>query len=312
MPLGSIYQQVLTTVHDTLSSRPQLTLKRLTHTYSGDRIALCDVSMELHQGIVGLIGPNGAGKSSLMSIISTLRKPSSGEVRWCGNDLLQNPQVVRSALGYLPQSFGVLPTLTAAEFLQYLAAVKGLHPKLAKQRSAFALECVGLAEFANQRLGTFSGGMRQRIGIAQALLNDPKLLIFDEPTVGLDPTERLRFRLLLSELALDRLIILSTHIVSDIETSASQIVVLHRGHLRYHGDLPSLLRKAQGKVWECTVPVNDVDAIRSRWEISDTARCIDGLRVRIIAPQPPLPDAIPALPRFEDAYLAELALQQEH
>ncbi|MDQ3039925.1 MAG: ABC transporter ATP-binding protein, partial [Pseudomonadota bacterium] len=194
--------------------------------YKGGHDALANVTLKLERGIVGLLGPNGAGKSTLMRILATLAKPTRGQVQWNGEDIARKPDPLRRTLGYLPQDFGIYPMLSAREFLAYLSAVKGISAKGAAARVDACLEQVGLADVADRRLGEFSGGMRQRVGIAQALLNDPKLLIVDEPTVGLDPEERLRFRHLISDLASDRLVILSTHIVSDIEASASSLAVM--------------------------------------------------------------------------------------
>jgi len=192
-----------------------LQIDDLGYRYSNGHVAVSGLSLDLGPGILGLLGPNGAGKSSLMRVLATLSKATSGRVLWKGQDIVQKPDALRVELGYLPQDFGVYPALSAREFLGFLAAVKGLSRKATVQRVQQCLEQVGLTDAADKPLSTFSGGMRQRVGIAQALLNDPQLLIVDEPTVGLDPEERMRFRHLLTELADHRLIILSTHIVSD-------------------------------------------------------------------------------------------------
>ena len=280
-----------------------LSLERLGYRYRGGREALSDLSLELAPGIVGLLGPNGAGKSTLMRLIATLARPSEGRILWQGVDTAAQPDPLRRTLGYLPQEFGVYPALSAREFLSYLAAVKGLPRALSSQRVEHCLAQVGLAESAEQPLATFSGGMRQRVGIAQALLNDPRLLIVDEPTVGLDPDERLRFRSLLTELASDRLVILSTHIVSDVEASASRLVVLAAGRLRYHGPAEALIAGAQGQVWDWIVPAEQIPRLRHEHRVSAALHRADGVQLRVIASAAPSLDAVPAQPTLEDAYL---------
>ena len=206
-----------------------LRLDGVSFKYPGGQAAVDGVSLSLGPGILGLLGPNGAGKSTMMRMLATLTRPTEGRIIWKGVDIARNPDALRVSLGYLPQDFGVYPALSAREFLRYLAAVKGLPQKLARRRVDECIEQVGLIADADRRLGDFSGGMRQRVGIAQALLNDPQLLIADEPTVGLDPGERLRFRHLLTELAGQRLVILCTHIVSDVEASATALAVMRKG-----------------------------------------------------------------------------------
>jgi ABC-type multidrug transport system ATPase subunit len=213
----------------------ELKLESVGYRYRGGHEAVAGVDLALGSGIVGLLGPNGAGKSTLMRVLSTLSKATAGRVLWRGEDIARKPDALRRELGYLPQDFGVYEALSAREFLAFLAAVKGLPARTSAARVAECLAMVGLEDVADRRLGGYSGGMRQRVGIAQALLNDPKLLIVDEPTVGLDPEERVRFRHLLAELAGERLVILSTHIVSDIEASAGTLGVMAGGRLGFHG-----------------------------------------------------------------------------
>ena len=280
-----------------------LDLDAVTYRYRGGHQALSDVSLSLRAGIVGLLGPNGAGKSTLMRILATLAKPTSGRVRWNGADLAAQPDPLRRTLGYLPQDFGVYPALSAREFLAYLAAVKGLDSKDIGARVATCLDQVGLADAADRRLGEFSGGMRQRVGIAQALLNDPALLIVDEPTVGLDPEERMRFRHLISDLAADRLVILSTHIVSDVEASATSLAVMAKGRLLYAGEPEALLAQAQGRVWEWTVPAERVPELRKALVTSSSTRRPEGVRLRVISDARPSDDATASPPDLEDAYL---------
>ncbi len=285
---------------------PNLKIKQVSFTYPDGHKAVDDISFDLGVGVTGLLGPNGAGKTTLMGILSTFTKPTAGNVTWCGIDIAKNPDPLREVLGYLPQHFGIYPTLSAREFLHYLGAVKGLSAKLAKERTAYSLDLVGLSDVADQRLGGFSGGMRQRVGIAQALLNDPKLIIVDEPTVGLDPAERMRFRLLLSDLAQGRIVILSTHIVADIEASASRLAILSKGKCLFHDSPESLLRQAESKVWEWIIPSGELDAIRGKFVLSATSRCQGGIRVRVIANTSPDASAINVAPNLEDAYLSLL------
>jgi ABC-2 type transport system ATP-binding protein len=283
-------------------NEPWLIIRDVDFSYSNGFQALKKINLQLGSGIVGLLGPNGAGKSSLMSIISTLAQPDYGHVYWQGEDIRKNPDVLRKILGFLPQSFGVYPALTAREFLQYLAEIKGLPRNLAKRRVEYCLENVGLIGAIDQRLGYFSGGMKQRIGIAQALLNDPKLLIIDEPTVGLDPEERLKFRLLLEELAINRLVILSTHIVSDIETSATSLVVMSAGKLCFHGEPERLIKSAKGKVWEYIISYEVLNKVRTQHCLTNTSRHANGLCVRVVSPFLPDPSAVNVDASLEDAY----------
>jgi ABC-2 type transport system ATP-binding protein len=281
-----------------------LQIENLNYRYPNGHVAVSDVSLDLGPGILGLLGPNGAGKSSLMRVLATLSRPGAGRVLWKGQDIAQKPDALRAELGYLPQDFGVYPALSAREFLGFLAAVKGLSRKASALRVQQCLEQVGLTDAADKPLSTFSGGMRQRVGIAQALLNDPKLLIVDEPTVGLDPEERLRFRHLLTDLADHRLIILSTHIVSDVEASATSIAVMAKGRLRFQGTPEALLKSAVGKVWELTVAGDQLVAMREHLHVCHSVRRPDGVRIRVIAATAPRQDAEAVVPSMEDAYMA--------
>src|SRR5712664_2676862 len=212
----------------------RLLIENLSKEYRGNVRALSEVHLALGPGVLGLLGPNGAGKSTLMRILATITQPSSGRVLWNESEIARHPDPLRAVLGYLPQDFGIYPNLNALEFLEYLAAVRGIAAAAARSRIGELLELVNLTYAAKRPLGGYSGGMRQRVGIAQALLNDPQLLIVDEPTAGLDPEERMRFRNLLSELSGERLVILSTHIVSDVEATATDIALIARGRLIAH------------------------------------------------------------------------------
>ena len=280
----------------------RLAVDDVSFRYPGGHAAISELSLELGPGILGLLGPNGAGKSTLMRILATLAKPSAGRVTWNGEDICRNPDHLRVALGYLPQDFGVYGALDAREFLGFLAAVKGLSGRTASERVDTCLSMVGLADHATRRLGEFSGGMRQRIGIAQALLNDPSLLIVDEPTVGLDPEERMRFRHLLTDLAGQRLVILSTHIVSDVEASATSLAVMAAGRLRFHGTPESLLERAEGHVWEWTVDSGQLATVREKFVVCASLRRPDGIRVRVVGADRPDAGAQRVTPTLEDAY----------
>jgi ABC-type multidrug transport system ATPase subunit len=221
-----------------------LNVHELRKDYPRKPRALDGLSLDLAPGILGLLGPNGAGKSTLMRILATVAKPTSGRASWNGIDIVKTPNAVREVLGYLPQDFGIYPNLNAVEFLEYLAAVRGIDAKTARKRIEDLLVLVNLVEARKRPLGGFSGGMRQRVGIAQALLGDPKLLIVDEPTVGLDPEERVRFRDLLGEMSGERIVILSTHIVSDVEAIAADIAIVGAGRLLARGSPAELMRAA--------------------------------------------------------------------
>jgi ABC-2 type transport system ATP-binding protein len=261
------------------------------------------VTMRLGPGLVGLLGPNGAGKSSLMRMAATVTRPTTGQVLFNGADAVARPDLLRRNLGYLPQDFGVYPHLTAREFLSYLAAVKGMPARAARTRIGELLELFDLAGAGKRPLGKYSGGMLRRVGIAQALLADPKVLVVDEPTAGLDPEERVVFRNLLSDLAGDRVVLLSTHIVSDVESVAADIAIMASGRLRLRGSPQDLLRQAEGRVWEMTVSPGALAELRDRHRVSRMIRTAGGVRVRVLAPVAPAPDAAPVPPDLEDAYL---------
>jgi ABC-type multidrug transport system ATPase subunit len=287
--------------------RLKLEITRLSKRYRGDVWGLRDVSLEVGPGILGLLGPNGAGKSTLMRLITTVTRPTEGEIRWNGKDITVDPDSIRRSLGYLPQDFGIYPQLNSLEFLTYLAAARGIGGRQAARRIRELLDLVNLGDAARRRLGRLSGGMRQRVGIAQALLNDPQLLVVDEPTAGLDPEERIRFRNLLTELAGDRIVILSSHIVSDVEAAAGAIAVLNRGRLLTCVAPEVLLREVEGKVWEVLVPSSQLADLRTKYEVSATVRSGDGVRARVVGSQPPPRDAAPLTPTLEDAYVFLLA-----
>lgn len=278
-------------------------INQLSKVYPNGTQALNNINLDIKSGIIGLLGPNGAGKSTLMSILATLAKPTQGGVIVNGEDILKKPKTMRKLLGYLPQYFGVYDQLTPIEFLQYLSAVKGLPHKMAKNRIEELLCLLNLEQAKNIKLSDFSGGMRQRVGIAQALLNDPKVLIIDEPTVGLDPEERIRFRKLLSGLAHDRIVILSTHIVSDVESIASDIVLIAKGETIIKQTPEVILATLENKVWSCLVTPEEVSEYEDKFVVCNHIRRASGIELRVISTATPDKQAKPVAPTLEDAYL---------
>jgi len=281
----------------------KLVINGVGKCYKGPVWGLRAFNLELLPGVLALVGPNGAGKSTLMRILATITRPTEGTVTWDGVDIVRSPNELRAVLGYLPQEFGIYPHLNALEFLEYIAALKGLDRHEAHWRIANLLHIVNLFEVRKRPLGSYSGGMKQRVGIAQALLNDPQLLIVDEPTAGLDPDERVRFRNLLADMAGERIVILSTHIISDAEAVATSIALIDQGHLLQHAAPEELLRAVEGKVWQWCIPSSELVAARQRYLVSSTARRRDGLYLRVVAEQQPEADALPVTPTLEDAYL---------
>lgn len=281
----------------------KLQIENVSKRYKGNNWGLKNFSLDIPPGVLGLLGPNGAGKSTLMRILATISTPTTGVVSWDGVDIRRSPDTIRAILGYLPQDFGVYPNLSAIEFLEYLAAAKGIDAATSKRRIDELLQLVNLVDVRKRPLGGFSGGMKQRVGIAQALLNDPKLLIVDEPTGGLDPEERVRFRNLLSDLSGERIVILSTHIVSDIEATATKIAIMKQGTLVTHDSPEHLLKNVEGNVWEWIIPSEELPGVKQRYLISSTMRRSDGVRVRAVSKEPPA-GATSVQPNLEDAYLS--------
>lgn len=279
-----------------------LVIENLSKKYSKEKFGLQDYSITIEKGILGLLGPNGAGKSTLMKIIATISQPSSGSLILDGHDLLKEPNYIRKVLGYLPQDFGVYPNLNAYEFLEYIAAMKGVGGPSLKARIEMLLEGVNLIEVAKRPIGTYSGGMKQRIGIAQTLLNDPKVLIFDEPTVGLDPEERVRFRNLISDLAHDCIIILSSHIVSDIETIADEVAIMKGGLLITKGSQQDVIKQVEGKVFETLIENSLLNEFKRTNLVVNAIRQKDKTRVRYIS-DAPVAESTSYQASLEDAYL---------
>ncbi len=283
----------------------QIQLDHLSKTYSGHVQAVRDVDLTIQPGLIGLLGPNGAGKTTLMRILATLLTPSEGTARIGAYDVRQaaDRRQIKRLLGYLPQELGVYPNLNAYEFLDYMAILKGIHDGAArKERITQLLETVGLADVAKRRLKGFSGGMKRRVGLAQALLTDPQLLIVDEPTAGLDPEERIRIRTMLSELALagERVIILSTHIVEDVAQTCRRLIVLHKGQVRFDGAPEALAALAEGRAWQIT---SRNGARPEHLTVVSILPRATGIEYRVVGEPRPEDMATPVSPGMEDGYL---------
>ncbi|HET7434804.1 MAG TPA: ABC transporter ATP-binding protein [Thermoanaerobaculia bacterium] len=282
-----------------------LQIQSATKRFRSGNYGVRNLSLSTRGGVLGLLGPNGAGKTTLMQMIATVTKPTSGSIFFRDIDIVAKPDELRRRLGYLPQDFGVYDNLTAFEFLSYFAALKGVH---GKAKVMEMLETVNLHHVATRAVGGFSGGMKQRLGIAQALINDPDLVIVDEPTAGLDPEERVRFRNVLSDLGGTRLVILSTHIVSDVESIATDIAIMREGSLVAMATPEALMKEAEGSVWEVVLSSEQFDAVRRMHHVSSAVRKSDGVHARIVAPVPPAADARAAEPTLEDAFLFTMNL----
>lgn len=286
----------------------ELRIEGVSKSYGSGHWALRDFSIKLKPGLLGLVGPNGAGKTTLMRILATVTKPTSGSVMLNEVDVTKHPHIMRQVLGYLPQDFGVYNHLNAVEFLTYLAAVRGLRALRMQERIDELLEIVNLHAVRRRPLGQYSGGMKQRLGIAQAILNDPQVLIVDEPTAGLDPTARVRFRNLLTELSVDRIVVLSTHIVSDVESAATEIALIHKGRLEEHTSPQELITSTKGKVWKVVASSSEVRDLKERFIISGSTQEPDGVHLRVVNEEEPTPTAESLKPSLEDAYLYHLSL----
>jgi ABC-type multidrug transport system ATPase subunit len=283
-----------------------LRIESVSKRFRSGNYGVRDVSFDIKGGVLGLLGPNGAGKTTLMQMIATVTRPTAGRIFFRDTDVTANPDELRRRLGYLPQDFGVYENLTALELLSYFASLKGVRSRAKVQE---LLEMVNLHSVANRAVGGFSGGMKQRLGIAQALINDPDLVIVDEPTAGLDPEERVRFRNVLSDLGEGRLVILSTHIVSDVESIATEIAIMREGTLVTLATPEALMQSAAGSVWEVVLPSQQFDEVRRTMNVSGAVRKSDGVHARIVSPVSPVAHATLAEPTLEDAFLFTMTVE---
>ncbi|GFI09658.1 putative ABC transporter ATP-binding protein YxlF [Lachnospiraceae bacterium] len=280
----------------------ELRLDRLTKQYK-QKLAVDRIDLELKCGVYGLLGANGAGKTTLMRMICDIQEPTSGEIFCNGQNIREMGEEYRDRLGYLPQNFGYYPEFTAYKFLLYIASLKGLGKEQAAVRAQYLLEMVGLADQKKQKIKTFSGGMKQRLGIAQAMLNEPEILILDEPTAGLDPKERVRFRNLISSFSKDKIVLLSTHIVSDVEYIADEILVMKDGRLIHRGAPEVVTQEAKGLVWECKVESKDAERYIEQYNVGNLKNVGDKTTLRVISDTCPCEGAVEAEPTLEDLYL---------
>lgn len=287
----------------------ELSIDRLSKQYK-NKIAVDRLSLTLTNGVYGLLGANGAGKTTLMRMICGILKPTSGEVKFNGIDVSE--ESYRDALGYLPQDFGYYPEFSAQDFMYYMASLKGMTKVQAKAKTKELLETVSLSDVAKKKIKTFSGGMKQRLGIAQALLNNPKILVLDEPTAGLDPKERVRFRNLISELGKDKIVLLSTHIVSDVEHIANIILVMKDGQLLHSGSLEHIIKAIDGKVFECVVDSKTAESFMEKYPIINMRAERQNTFLRLVCDELPHETAINVAATLEDLYLYYFSEVSEH
>ena len=285
----------------------EIAIERLTKVYRGHILALNGIDLRVQNGMFGLLGPNGAGKTTLMRILAGIVRPSSGQITIGGHHLAseRDRTAVKRMLGYLPQELGLYPDLSAREFLDYIALLKGLDDRQTRRRRVDELlETVSLFDVAGRKLKTFSGGMKRRVGIAQALLNDPQLLIVDEPTAGLDPEERIRFRNLLADLGSggNRIVLLSTHIVEDVAQTCQELAIMNKGRIVFRGSIAELVAAAEGKVWSVTTPVGGAKPAGDMTVIA-TLHLGSSVQYRVVSETQPTPDATLTAPTLEDSYV---------
>ena len=280
----------------------ELTISDLTKDFGSFR-AVDQVTFTMHSGVYGLLGVNGAGKTTLMRMLTTLIHPTGGEIRWDGQDVFRMDSAYRKLLGYLPQDFGYYPDFSIYDYLMYIASIKGIRPAAAKQQALRLLKQVGLSQAGHKKMKTLSGGMKRRVGIAQAMLNDPKILILDEPTAGLDPNERIRFRNLISELSEDRIVLLSTHIVSDIEYIASEILLMKDGRITLSGTAEEVIASMPERVWLFSVPREQVDRYLAAYRVSNLKTTPTGATLRVLSAECPAIGAVETAATLEDVFL---------
>lgn len=281
----------------------ELKITNLTKDFRKTR-AVNGVNYTFRSGVYGLLGVNGAGKTTLMRMLTTLLNPTSGAITWDGEDIFKMDKAFRRLLGYLPQDFGAYPDFSVQDYLMYISTMKGMKPAAARARVAQMLELTGMTQFKGKKMKALSGGMKRRAGIAQAVLNDPQILILDEPTAGLDPSERIRFRNLISELASDRIVLLSTHIVSDVESAASQIILMKDGKFLVTGTAEELIASCPDRSWICDVPKGEVLACHQKYRVANVKTLADHAQLRILSKDSPMQGAVQEEASLEDVFLS--------
>ena len=280
----------------------ELRFKNVTK-YFANVCAVDGINYSMGKGVYGLLGVNGAGKTTLMRMLCTIVQPTHGEIMCNGKNIFELGAAYRDILGYLPQDFGYYPDLSIYDYMMYIASIKGLHPPAARKRADLLLKQVGVAKYKKRKMKSLSGGMLRRVGIAQAMLNDPKIMVLDEPTAGLDPNERIRFRNLISELAEERLVLLSTHIVSDVEFIANEIILMKEGRFFYTGTAENLISSVNESVWSCTVSKQDVNQYLKNYLVGNVKTTSYGAELRILASIPPTEHAVKEETTLEDVFL---------
>lgn len=290
----------------------ELNINKISHTYKNGKRALDEVSLCLTPGVYGLLGPNGAGKSTLMNIITDNLRASAGEVLFCGKPIEKNSKSYRERLGYMPQQQGLYSQFTGVRFLWYMAALKGMKHVAAKRKIDELLELVNLKSAANYRIGSYSGGMKQRLLIAQALLNDPDILVLDEPTAGLDPKERIRIRNFISEIAADKIVLFATHVVSDVECIAKEIILLKNGSVLKQAAPVEMIKEMDGLVWEFIADQSEMKSIQEKYLISNIVMTQNGMLVRAVGDAALFPDdKKAAVAGMEDVYLYHMESEEK-
>lgn len=280
-----------------------LRLEKVSKLYPNGVFGVREISCRIKPGILGVLGPNGAGKSTLLRMLATILRPSEGSAFWKDIDIFRKPNALRKVLGYLPQEFVLPDQLTAPEYLRYIALLKGMDKRKVSIAIDSLLNAFNLDEVKRHKIGTYSGGMKQRVGLAQALMNNPDVLLLDEPGTGLDPQERIGLRNIIQELAMNKIVILSSHIVSEVEILADRVAIILDGKLVAHGSVSELVDPAKIRVWETGVTGEELEFLKSRYTVTATSRTTEGLRARSLSEHAPLDKSVPVAPTLEDAYM---------